>query len=158
MGRPRPSGESDPLRTPTETAAAFEAAVGVYVGVDPYPALPLPPPAWVKIAKSPQEPDLGDEFEAGIGDESIVNPEEVWVAPPIHWHFTYAAKILELVPYQSILASKASSPFLELLSGQLAWTTAKLSPSWVKPGRRDRNSPQIFEWTHEGSPAVSVGD
>jgi len=147
--RRQPLGPSDPLHNPAETTAALESAVRVYNGADPWPELPLPPPAWVKIKKSSQQPDLGDEFEREFDNDDIIDADETWAASPTHWHSTYASKILGLVPYQSVLVSKAKDRFLTLLLGQLAWTVAKLSPPWIKPGRRDRDSPGIFEWTHE---------
>jgi hypothetical protein len=147
--RRRPVGPSDPIQTPAETVAAIEAATAIYQSADLWPSLPLPPPAWVKVERTAQQAELADEFDGELDPDDVLNAEETWASPPTHWHSTYAAKVIALIPYQRVLTSEARDQLLDLLSGQLAWTIAKLSPPWVKPGRRDRDSPKIFEWTHE---------
>jgi hypothetical protein len=49
--RRQPLSPSNPLHNPAETTAALESAFRVYNNVDPWPDLPVPPPAWVKINK-----------------------------------------------------------------------------------------------------------
>jgi hypothetical protein len=147
--RRQPLGPSDPLHSHIETKAALESALRVYNGADPWPELPLPPPAWVKIKKSSQQPDLGDQFEREFDNNDKIDAEETWAASPTYWHSTYASKILALVPYESVLASEAKDRFITLLSGQLAWTIATLTPPLTKKRRRNDDSPFIFKWTHE---------
>jgi hypothetical protein len=147
--RSQPLGPSEPLHNQDEAIAALESAVGIYNDADPWPELPLPPPAWVKVNRSSHRPDVGDKLKREFDNDDDTDGEETWARSPTYWHSTYASKILALIPYERVLASEAKDRFLALISGQLAWTIATLTPPLTKRRRRNDDSPHIFEWTHE---------
>jgi hypothetical protein len=147
--RSQPLGPSEPFHNHDEAIATLESAVGIYNDTDPWPELPLPPPAWLKVNKSSHQPDVGDQLKREFDNDDDTDGEETWVPSPTHWHSTYASKILALVPYESVLASKAKDRLLALVSGQLAWTIATLTPPLTKRRRRNDDSPYTFAWTHE---------
>jgi hypothetical protein len=147
--RSQPLGPSEPLHSRDQAMAALESAVGIYNDADPWPELPLPPPAWVKVNKSSQRFDVGDQVQREFDNDDDTDGGETWRRSLTHWHSTYDSKILTFVPYESVVASEAKDPFLALVSGQLAWTIATLTPPVTKRRRRIDDSPRIFEWTHE---------
>lgn len=148
--KPRPRGElrgpSDPTHSPLEVREAIDAAEKFYRGEEPWCALPLPPPAWVKAdAKTAR---ARRSYSEDYDEDDDANPGEVWVEPGTFWYSQFAAKLLPLVPLQGVLASEAKGLLLDFLASALEWTNQKNSPPWVKPGRRDRAAAQLFEWTH----------
>jgi hypothetical protein len=54
----------------------LESAVRVYNDLDPWPEIPLPPPAWVKIKKSSQQPDLGGQLKPEFDNDDDTGAEE----------------------------------------------------------------------------------
>lgn len=139
----KPPGPCDPTHTNEKIGVVLEAAFEYYQNGKGWPALPLPPPAWIKAVEPSQEPDV--EFE----EDDVEQPTERWVEPKMHWYDQYAAKILERIPCEKICASDAKDPLLTFLNGVLAWTNAKNAPPWLKKGRRNRESSRLYEWTHE---------
>ena len=142
-----PRGPGEPLHTNEGLKRALDAAVKYYLEGEGWPALPLPPPAWIKADQEPgdpyQEPDV--EFH----EDDVAQPAERWIEPKTHWYDQYAAKILERIPYSKICASEAKEPLLAFATDVLTWTNAKNAPQWLKKGRRDRESSRLFEWTHQ---------
>ncbi len=140
-------GPGAPLHTNERLKQALDDAVKFYQEGEVWPALPLPPPAWVKADEQPvaqdQEPDV--EFD----EDDVTQPAERWVEPRTHWYDQYAAKILARIPYDKICASGAKELLLAFTTDLLAWTNAKNAPPWLKKGRRDRESSRLFEWTHQ---------
>lgn len=145
LSEPRRSGE--PLHTNERLKQSLDDAGKYYQEGEGWPALPLPPPAWIKtdqkIVDPDQEPDV--EFE----DEDVAQPAERWIEPKTHWYDQYAAKILERIPYDKICTSEAKEPLLAFATDVLTWTNAKNAPPWLKKGRRNRESSRLFEWTHQ---------
>lgn len=141
----QPAGPGEPIHLAEWARKALNAAITYYRNEKGWPDLPLPPPAWVKVEKSTE---AGQGAEHEFDEDDIEAPDETWTAPTTHWHSQYASKILARVPYEQILASDARGQILTFITGVLQWTNEKNSPPWVKKGRRDRESLQIFEWTH----------
>jgi hypothetical protein len=147
--RSQPLGPSESLHNLDETIAALDSTVRLYNDADPWPELPLPPAAWVKVNKSSHRPDVAEQLKRAFDNDDDTDAEEAWVPSPTYWHSTYASKILALIPCESVLASEAKDRLLALFSGQLAWTIATLTPPFTNRRRRNDDSPRIFEWTHE---------
>jgi len=146
LSRTQPRGPSEPTHTPERTRDVLLAAVEFYKRGTGWPALPLPPPAWIKVER-PSDKGEGPEFEFSRDD--VEDARGSWAEPTTHWYSQYAAKVLRCVPYENLLGSKAKSPLLAFIAGTLQWTNSKNAPTWLKKGRRDRGSPQLYEWTHE---------
>lgn len=147
---PSPPEESRKLGQPTHsaepTSAALLAAAEYYEQGKDWPALPLPPPAWIKVEKNAESGERPDfEFD----QHDVEDAREAWTEPTTHWYAQYAAKVLQQVPFEKILASNASGQLLAFISSALEWTNAKSSPPWLKKGRRDRQSSRLHEWTHQ---------
>ncbi|MBU1224396.1 MAG: ATP-binding protein [Gammaproteobacteria bacterium] len=147
---PRPRDQlrqhGEALHSSSEAQAAVDAALAFYENGSGWAALPLPPPAWVKV-----EPGKGrrgrqsyEEYDA----EDAADAAEVWGEPGVFWHSKQAAEILKRIPFDEALSSSARSALLDFLADVLNWTNQKNAPPWVKPGRRDRSAARIFEWTH----------
>ncbi len=136
----------DPLHTQSEARVAIDAALEFYESGSGWLALPLPPPAWVKV-DSEESLNLHQSSEE-YDENDAIDVNEEWGEPDVFWYSAKAARILERIPFDEILNSDANSPLLNFLSGALNWTNQKNAPPWVKPGRRDRPSTDIFEWTY----------
>jgi hypothetical protein len=141
-----PKGPGDPTHTPERSRAAWLAAADYYDAGNGWSALPLPPPAWIKVERATDSED-GPEFE--FGEDDLQNRRDRWTGPPTVWYSQFAAKVLKRVPYEAIFESDARGPLLDFLAGALAWTVAKNAPPWLKKGRRDRESSRLFEWNHD---------
>ena len=76
--RSQPLGPSEPLHNHDEAIAALESAVGIYNDADPWPALPLPPPASVKVNRSSHRPDVGDQLKREFENDDDTDGEETW--------------------------------------------------------------------------------
>ena len=148
---PPPAGDQlrqhgEALRFSSEAQAAVGAALAFYENASGWAALPLPPPAWVKV-ESGKGWRVGQSYEVYDADDAT-NAAEVWGEPDILWHSKQAAEILKRIPFDEVLSSSARSALLDFLAGVLDWTNQKNAPPWVKPGRQDRSATRIFEWTH----------
>src|SRR6185437_12655186 len=144
---PPPPGEfrqpNDPIHTLSRAEAALKVAIRYYREGNGWLELPVPPPAWVKVKGRPRRgQDYPEEFER----DDLEEPNKMWVEPPTHWYSQYAAKILQRVPYEEILAGGAKEQLLTFIDRVLEWTNAKNAPPWVKKGRRDRESSRLLEW------------
>lgn len=142
--QPRLHGEA--RHSSSRVQAAVDAALAFYENGSGWPALLLPPPAWVKV-----EPGKGRRRRQSYEDydpDDTTNTTEVWGEPNVFWHSEQAAEILQRIPFNEILNSSAKNTLLDFLASVLDWTNQKNAPPWVKPGRRDRSATQIFEWTH----------
>ena len=140
----RQHGES--LHSSSEAQAAVDAAFVFYEDGSGWAALPLPPPAWVKV--EPGQGRRGRQSYEGYDGDDAADAAEVWGEPDVFWHSKQAAEILKCIPFDEVLSSSARSALLDFLAGVLDWTSQKNTPPWVKPGRRDRSATRIFEWTH----------
>ncbi|MCK7632242.1 hypothetical protein M0D73_20710 [Shewanella putrefaciens] len=129
-----------------ETQAAVDTAFVFYESNTQWEPLPLLPPAWVKV-ESPKNRDGYQSYE-GYEVDDMIDPAEIWSDSDVFWHSKLAAEILNRIPLDDILKSSAKNELLDFLSDALNWTNQKNSPPWIKPGRRDRSSAQIFEWTN----------
>lgn len=142
-----PRGPGEPLHTNERLKQALDAAVQYYQEGEGWPALPLPPPAWIKADQKPA--DLCQESDVEFDEDDIRQPAERWIEPRTHWYDQYAAKILQRIPYDTICPSEAKEPLLAFATNVLAWTNAKNAPPRLKEGRRDDESSRLFEWTHQ---------
>jgi hypothetical protein len=142
----QPMGPNEPTHLAEWTQEALNAAITYYQNGKDRPDLPLPPPAWVRVEKSTE---VRQEPKHEFDEDDIEVPEETWAAPTTHWYSQFASKVLARVPFEQILASDAKRQLLVFVTGVLQWTNEKNSPPWVKKGRRDRESSQLYEWTHE---------
>lgn len=134
------------VRQHREAQATVNAALAFYENGIGWTALPLPPPAWVKV-----EPRKGWSRHQSYGDynaDDVTDAAEVWSEPDVVWHSDQAAETLQRIPFDAILSSSARSALLDFLSDVLEWTNQKNAPPWVKPGRRSRSATRIFQWTH----------
>ncbi|WP_047243867.1 ATP-binding protein [Chromobacterium subtsugae] len=149
--RPRPHDQSrqhgEALHLPGEAQAAIDAALSIYENGGGWASLPLPPPAWVKI--DPRRGQYWYQSNREYDEYDVADANESWGEPDVFWHSKLAAAILKRIPFNEILGSSAKSELLDFLTGVLDWTNQKNAPPWVKPGRRDRSSTSIFEWTHD---------
>ncbi|MEZ4682101.1 MAG: hypothetical protein R2932_48635 [Caldilineaceae bacterium] len=146
---PRPREEfhrsHSALHASSEAQAAVDTAIEFYENASEWSPLPLPPPAWVKV-----EPGKGRRGRPHYDDYDVDNaadPTEIWGKPDVFWYSKHAAEILKHIPFKEMLNSGVKSTVLDFLAGVLHWTNHKNAPPWAKPGRRDRSSTQIFEWT-----------
>lgn len=145
MGERFKSG--DVLYTARERKVLFIAAARQLQGEPSWIDLPLPPPAWVKVAKGAAG---SQDFDVDPFDESErIDPRENWAEPKVYWRSKYAAKVLSLVPTNELLASGARAAFLRFTSEILKWTMQKVAPPWIKKGARDRSAVHLYEWINE---------
>jgi hypothetical protein len=144
------------MHSPERRQAALTVATEYYESGTGWPALPLPPPAWVKREPpvgtvEDEDGDEGDveapdvEFDAG----DVEDPKESWGEPRTHWYSQYAAKVLALAPFGKLLSGESRNETLAFVISALAWTNEKNAPPWLKKGKRDRESTRIYEWTHQ---------
>lgn len=147
---PRPRDQvrqhGEALHSANEAQAAVDAALTFYENGNGWAALPLPPPAWVKVKPGKGRRGLHSYEDYDVDDAT--DAAEVWNEPDVFWHSRQAAEILQRIPFDAVLSSSARSALLEFLTGALDWTNQKNAPPWVKHGRRDRSATRIFEWTH----------
>ncbi|MEH6457062.1 MAG: hypothetical protein V7749_12100 [Cocleimonas sp.] len=108
--------------------------------------LPLPPPAWIKVKQGEDQRRYRshDDYDFDDTIESSVQ----WTKPDVTWHSKFAAEIIKHIPFNEIFDSGARGLLLDFLIGLLEWTNQKNAPSWVKLGRRNQSSTDIYEWTH----------
>jgi hypothetical protein len=139
-------GPGEPTHSAERTRAALLAAAEYYEQGTGWPALPLPPPAWIKVEKK-AESGARPDFE--FDQDDVEDARETWTEPTTHWYSQYAAKVLQQMPFEKILASNVRGQLLTFISSALEWTNAKNSPPWLKKGRRDRESSRLYEWTHQ---------
>jgi hypothetical protein len=144
--RDQPQQHSDALHSLSEVQEAVKVALEFYEEGCGWPPLPLPPPAWVKVV--PGNGRRGRQINQEYDTDDVLDAAEVWCEPDVLWHSKHAAEVLKRIPLNEILASEAKSVLLNFLSGVLDWTNQKNAPPWAKPGRRDRSTTSIFEWTH----------
>lgn len=146
--RPRRGGRDayEPAHTPGEVRAAVCAGESIYRKKTGWPELPGPPPAWVKLTgvAAKRGRHRADDYDDG----DVSDPAEVWGDPPGFWNSHFAAKILPVLPVESVLATSTRAAVLNFAGKLLSWTNEKNAPPWVKPGRRNRDSSRLFEWTH----------
>jgi hypothetical protein len=126
--------------------AAIDKAIAFYESGSGWVPLPLPPPAWVKVALEKGGP-RNQSYEDYDTDDAV-DTSEVWVEPDVFWQSKKAADILKHIPLNEIMASSADGALLDFLAGVLDWTNQKNAPPWVKDGHRDRSSTQLIEWTN----------
>jgi hypothetical protein len=147
---PRPHEQArknnEVIRLSDETQVAVDKAFVFYDSDTQWESLPLLPPAWVKV-ESQSNRRVHQSYE-GYDEDDTIDPEEIWSDSDVFWHSKLAAEILNRIPLDDILKSSAKNDLLDFLTSALNWTNQKNSPPWVKPGRRDRSSAQIFEWTN----------
>lgn len=144
----RPRSRNEGVHTEKKLRVVLDEAEQFYRGSDDWRPLPTPPPAWVKLDAKSVPRGLARGISIGDDRDDAIDPAEVWAEPEARWYSQYAAKILQLLPLDGILASDAKGPFLDFLSKLLDWTIQKNAPPWMKPGRRDRRSSDLYEWTH----------
>lgn len=154
FSRDTPRGPSDAVHSTERTQAALRAATEYYESGAGWPALPPPPPAWVKretAVNTAEDDDEGDVEapDVDFDEDDVEDPRESWGEPSTHWYSQYAAKVLALVPFGKLLGSEARDEALAFVADVLAWTNEKNSPPWLKNGRRDRESTRLYEWTHQ---------
>ncbi|WP_200901965.1 hypothetical protein [Microvirga vignae] len=140
-------GPGDPVHSQEDAQAALNHAAEFYLNGAGWLPIPQPPPAWVKLdARNAR--GRRQHYE-DYDDSDAADPNEVWSEPDVYWYSQYAAKIIRHGPIEGIVASDAKPFFLDFMSSVLTWTNEKNAPPWVKPGRRDRSSSNLFEWIHE---------
>lgn len=148
---PRPRDQlrqhGEALHSPSEAQAAVDAALAFYESGSGWVPLPLPPPAWVKVEHRKVRRGRQQIYEEYDTDEAP-DAAYVWGEPDVFWHSKQAAEILKRIPFDEVLRSRAKSALLDFLASVFDWTNQKNAPPWVKPGRRNRSTTQIFEWTH----------
>ncbi|KQR76938.1 hypothetical protein ASG35_11675 [Burkholderia sp. Leaf177] len=146
---PRPQDQlrqhDEALHSVSEAQGAIGAALAFYENADGWSTLPLPPPAWVKV--EPSKDRQWHQSHDDYNEDDAADADEVWNEPDVFWHSKQAAEILKRVPFDEILSSSAKNALLDFLARVLDWTNQKNAPPWVKPGRRDRSSTRVFEWT-----------
>lgn len=146
---PRPRDQlrqhGEALHSSSEVQAAVDAALAFYENGSGWAALPLPPPAWVKV--EPRKGRRGRQSYEEYDADDAADAAEGWGEPDVFWHSKQAAEILKRIPFDEILSSNTRSALLDFFDGVLDWTNQKNAPPWLKPGRRDRSATRIFEWT-----------
>ena len=137
---------NESLHSLSEQQTAFDAAFAYYENGSDWPSLPLPPPAWIKVESRDVNHQYQSYEEYDMDDATDIT--EVWVEPDVSWHSKQAAEILQRIPFEVVVSSSARNALLDFLSGTLEWTNQKNAPPWVKPGRRNRSSTYLYDWTH----------
>ena len=147
---PLPRGQlrqhDEALHSSSEAQAALDAALAFYENGSGWAPLSLPPPAWVNV--EPGKGQRGRRSFAVFDEDDAVDAAEMWGEPDVFWYSKRAAEILERIPFDEVMSSKAKSALLDFLTGVLDWTNQKNEPPWMKPGRRARSETHIFKWTH----------
>lgn len=140
------SGFGGPLHSPERVNDALAAAIQYDEHPRDWPALPLPPPAWVKRAEQASSEGVDEDEDAEVRTSGGLRGDRgEWTEPRTRWHSEYSGKLLARVPFQQVLASDAKQSALAFLTSLLEWTNAKNEPPWQKKGRRE--SSHLFEWT-----------
>ena len=131
------------LHLSEEAQTAVDEAINFYRDGTGWSALPLPPPAWVKVEPGKQRGryQYCEDYEEG-------DATETWGEPDVFWHSNRAAEIFKYIPFTEIVCSDARTVLLDFLAGVLDWTIKKIVPPWAKAGRRDRSATRLLEWTH----------
>jgi hypothetical protein len=142
--QPRKHGEA--LHLLNHAQAVVDAALTFYQNGSGWAALPIPPPAWLKVEGGKRQ--LWHHGNEKYDANDAVNPNDKWGEPDGFWHSKQAASILKCIPFEEALFSSAKPALLDFLIDVLDWTNQKNSPPWVKPGRRNRSMTSIFEWTN----------
>ena len=142
---PESYGPGNALHSTQRVEEALEAAINYYRSDDGWAILPTPPPAWVESEAARQRRSSPSE-DYDLDD--MEDARKDWVEPRIHWYSQYAAKVLQNLPLEQILASDAKEVFLTFFAEVLQWTNDKNAPPWVKKGRRNKGASRLFEWTH----------
>jgi hypothetical protein len=136
-------GPSSELHSRRRVDEALQTATDYYPNGEGWAALPTPPPAWVESEKARRRVSPSEDYDS----DDMENSEKGWVEPPIHWYSQYAAKVLQNLPLERMLASDAKEPLLAFFADLLRWTNDKNAPPWVKNGRRDKGASRLIEWT-----------
>jgi hypothetical protein len=137
-------GAGNELHSEQRVKEALKAATDYYRNVDGWAKLPTPPPAWVESKDARRRNSPSEDYDSDdMGDD-----KKSWVEPRIRWYSQYAAKLLQDLPLERIIASDAKEPFLAFFAEVLRWTNDKNAPRWVKKGRRNKGASRLFEWTH----------
>lgn len=144
--------QDESLHSLSEASAAVDAAFAFYTSGKGWVSLPLPPPAWVKVdaGKRRRRPT-----NAGYADD-VADTRDVWVEPDTFWHSKRAAETLKRIPFAAIMTSDAKGALLDFFGDALDWTNQKNAPPWAKPGRRDRPTVHLIEWTSALGNALGV--
>ena len=135
------------LHSENEIKTAVDKAIAFYENENGWTALPLPPPAWVRVEQEKEcwrREHSCEDYDA----DDVRNEAEEWVEPEIFWQSKKASEILRRIPVNEIINSGARDALLNFLAGVLDWTNQKNAPPWVKDGRRDRSSTRLIEWTN----------
>ncbi len=135
--------QGEELHLSGEAQTTVDRALSFYKDGIGWPALPLPPPAWVKV-----EPGMERRRYQHYEDYNEDDATEAWAEPDVFWHSKQAAEILKYIPFTEIICSDARTALLDFLAGVLDWTIQKSVPPWAKAGRRDRSATRLLEWTH----------
>ena len=120
--------------------AALIEAWNEYQATGPLSPWVRPRPSWVHIS-----PTTSRRRRRADDDDEWQRSEEVW-------HNQYAAKILQLVPAEAVLASPTTaSKYVDALEALVTWTLDTLNPNWRTERRRgrERDDANLFEWQHQ---------
>lgn len=113
---------NDRFHSLEEIRIILDIADRFYKDKENWHALPLPPPAWVKLE---EEAHSHSYYNNDLEEEDVNSLCENWGEPTTYWNSEYAAKILPLLPLEEILTSDAKKPFLDFISNLLSWTIQK---------------------------------
>jgi hypothetical protein len=144
----KPRSPADETHSQERIRLAFEEVTRINEEAKGWSELPLPPPAWIKAESMGRRHGMWDEVEDSMDPRDLVDSNESWIPSPTHWYDRYAAQVIKRIPLTAILSSRAAPVLLDFLSGLLVWTISKLSPPWIRVGRRNHGEAQLFEWTH----------
>lgn len=118
-------------------AVALTAAFDEYRALGPLPAWVRPRPSWVQVGQDAEDlQDLDGQTDQG------------WQRTDDLWDSRYAAKVLQMVPVASVMASGARGQYVDAIEAFVAWTLDKINPVWRTQQRRgrERGDGDLYEW------------
>ncbi len=103
-------GPGSELHSRERVDEALDAAIDYYRNGSGWAALPTPPHAWVESEAARRRGSPSEDYDS----DDMEDDRKGWVEPPIHWYSQYAAKVLQNLPLERILASDVKERFSAL--------------------------------------------
>lgn len=130
-----------------EAKIEIEALLDFYEGSSVWPKLPLIPAPWVKRDNvNIQNHNQDDPAESG---EELNASDVIWLAAD-------AAKVLSLVPVESMMASERKEDFLIFLQCALNWTVQEYNANGETSKRGNHSRHDVFEWSQSLGTTLSL--
>lgn len=130
-----------------EAEIEIEALLDFYGGSGAWPKLPIIPAPWVK--RDNVNTQNYNQDDPAKGDEELNAPDVIWLAAD-------AAKVLSLVPVESMMASERKEDFLIFLQCALNWTVQEYDANGETSKRGNYSRHDVFAWSQSLGTTLSL--